>query len=197
MKKISQKVIQKLFGFESRNTHTTWKKDNKRIILRLIIKYFNQDDLQEFIANEKVSRLDSLILSGDITNHIVFELENICKQELKKDDSFLTSFIEFTKSIDVELYNEIKNLSFNSFIESNHNIYSTIQMNYSKYLIFIDSNKFFDYTNNLLSFYNQLHFDTYKFAFIQKVMWTIDELTVNEKKQLNKKNADALLKEKN
>lgn len=106
MKKISQKVIQKLFGFESRNTHTTWKKDNKRIILRLIIKYFNQDDLQEFIANEKVSRLDSLILSGDITNHIVFELENICKQELKKDDSFLTSFIEFTKSIDVELYND-------------------------------------------------------------------------------------------
>lgn len=57
MSKISQKTMLELFGFKSRSTLNEWKKSD-RIIFELINKYFDEEDIIEFLNERKISKFE-------------------------------------------------------------------------------------------------------------------------------------------
>ncbi len=58
MSKISQKTMLELFGFKSRNTLNEWKKSDNRKIFELVNKYFDEEDITEFLNEGKISKLE-------------------------------------------------------------------------------------------------------------------------------------------
>ena len=54
-------IYKKLFGFGSSTTYYSWKKDeNKRLILKLLSKYFSKDDLEEYLSSGEITKFNTL-----------------------------------------------------------------------------------------------------------------------------------------
>lgn len=54
-----RKIITKLLGWKSENTYYDWKKQNRPIIV-FLEKYFSEEDLKEFLATGKISKLENV-----------------------------------------------------------------------------------------------------------------------------------------
>lgn len=62
---MKQTTIVKLFNI-TRQTWTNWKKEEKPIV-KLIEKYFNDEDIEEFLEKEKCSKLENINSSSNNT----------------------------------------------------------------------------------------------------------------------------------
>ncbi|PHR58183.1 MAG: hypothetical protein COA44_04600 [Arcobacter sp.] len=113
-----EKQIIDLFKY-SRNTYYVWKRE-KRPIIALIEKYFSEDNLQEFLAQGKITKFERLRLTNTLEN----ELEDLFSSnfEFNFDDYFLyVNFMDFAgEEIDLKtvrnlfykyLYNEIDHIT--------------------------------------------------------------------------------------
>jgi|GEM_PF-5130120 len=59
-----------LFGWGSTNTYYSWKKEEKRLIIKLLEKYFSKEDLKEFIETGKISKIEK---SNQIYDRLLFD----------------------------------------------------------------------------------------------------------------------------
>lgn len=71
-------IYKELFGFGSSTTYYTWKKEDKRFIIKLLEKYFTKEELKEFLETSEIKRLEL------IKDKTCDELETILKSEHNK-----------------------------------------------------------------------------------------------------------------
>lgn len=169
--KITASILINLFGFKSSNTYNEWNKSDKRFVLKLIQKYFTNEDLTEFMIDNKISKMDSLIKSGDIANHIYYEIENNCISMIKEKDKFMYSFLKFISTIDISKYDDLSEISIKDFTTKKNKVFIQIQTDYTKYLISIDSKEYIKHTEALVKYFNELSSDVYRYIFIKDVIW--------------------------
>ncbi|WP_415396291.1 hypothetical protein [Sulfurimonas sp. CS5] len=119
-----EEIYVKLFGFGSPTTFYSWKKDPKRLAIKLLEKYFTKEDLEEFLETGKINKMENIQHLGsfisyivDINNTIVDKTTVDNKDELSlfliktivefKDSSFFSNYPDdvFDEFIDFVLNN--------------------------------------------------------------------------------------------
>ena len=123
-----RKTITKLLGWKSENTYYDWKKQN-RPILNLLEKYFNENDLEEFLKYKKIDRLDKLKLSEEkvkenenlLIDHAIYTVKEKVKNRThltyKNKEVIIKGCINIIEDENVN-YNNIKQ----KFIDSLKNV---------------------------------------------------------------------------
>jgi len=138
-------IFRKLFGFGSNTTYYNWKKDPKRIIIKLLDKYLSNENLEEFLETGEIKKFEKEININDIAPKLYYFKRRtltylyflITNNNIKDIDDFNTfvqqditnaqdnSRIEFIKkhfkSIKWEWKNDL--ISFNTFAQEFKDIY--------------------------------------------------------------------------
>lgn len=178
--KIKKQTLSKLFGFAGKNTITEWSKDgSNRKSLKLIEKYFNENDIVEFMENGIVSKFENTEQAITLQKKIFNDVVNLVrkKQRLNVEDPEKKVFFTFGKFLD-DLSDKnktwMKSLKFEDYLKFEENIDDFFK---KKYIQFLESQEL-----NTLEIHNHLtvmeyiHFRTsnhYKFYFLKYSMWLL------------------------
>lgn len=99
-----EKILE-LMGF-SRNTYFNWKKENRPII-KLLKKYFSEEDIKEFVETGQITKFDSLSLQNKITQRKFNELFKTVDSTLDFEGVYL--LLKFLTTYKKELLDNINN----------------------------------------------------------------------------------------
>lgn len=95
MKKISQKTMLELFGFKSRNTLNEWNKSNERKILDLVNRYFDENDIIEFLKDGKISKQEYYLKREDTQDSLIkLFLDTYQEVKITGEEAKLSAVIE-------------------------------------------------------------------------------------------------------
>lgn len=71
-------MLTRFFGW-SRGTYFSWKKEGRPVI-KFVLKYLTEKDIEEFIETGKISRFEKLLINSDedelLEKHIAYELRH-------------------------------------------------------------------------------------------------------------------------
>ncbi len=178
--KIKQKTMMNLFGWSSRTTIYEWSKDDNRKVLKLIEAYFSEKDVEEFLKNGIITKLENNQQAIALQKKIYDDVINLVqkKQSLKAEHPEKKIFFTFGKFLENGLDDKdkmwIKSLKFEEYIKFEDN---TDDFFKEKYIQFLESQEL-----NTLEMHNHLtameyiHFRTsnhYKFYFLKYAMWLL------------------------
>ena len=164
IKKIKLSVLASFFNFTTRAI-SDWKKQNRPVIL-FLQKYFTEEDISQFLEKGRVDRLDYLEDTKNVTDFIIKEVFNKCKESTEIQE--LQEFGRFLETIqDVRI--EKTWVDFSYFQENEKEIWNWIKQEYAKYLLYnnldIESNLVF-----VSNFYQ--HFPIpYRYYYIKHFIW--------------------------
>ena len=171
MKKISQKALQVLFGFKSRNTLNEWNKSEQRIILKLIEKYFDEEDIQEFIIKGKISKLEFYDECVDMYSRIHWDVFEKCRKFKLMNNESINIFGRFLEKIENKRVEKTL-LTLEEFINREQEIYLYFQKEFTIYLLEDEKNEnYLEHINFIKKFYDSFPSNVYKFFFIRNSMW--------------------------
>ncbi len=175
MKKITQKTLQLLFGFKSRNTLNDWNKSEQRVILKLVEKYFNEKDIVEYLTTENIVKIDNYLEYEKLYLNIRNDIYRRCIDFKKSNNETLLIWKNFIITIDKTKF-ELYSLS-----NYNDEVFESILVLFNEYLL---KQKIKNYRQHMLdieTLYKSFHVHTYKFYFFKEHMWTFQESTTIER----------------
>ncbi|MDN5125879.1 hypothetical protein PJV95_06475 [Aliarcobacter butzleri] len=173
MKKISQKTLQELFGFKSRNTLSEWNKSDQRIILKLIEKYFTEDDIKEFIDKERISKLEFYDECIELYTLIYRDVFERCKEIKKRDYESINIFGRFLEKMENTRLEKTL-VSLEDFLNREQEIYLYYQKEFTIYLLEDEKyENYLEHINFIKNFYDSFPSNIYKFFFIRNSMWIL------------------------
>jgi len=105
-------IYVKLFGFGSNTTYYTWKKDPKRVVFKLLDKYFTNNELIEFINTGQIKRLEKTKYDLKFQKIIDIKLDDLYSKlkETGLQDTYISGAIRFFSNNTFEDIKSISNL---------------------------------------------------------------------------------------
>ncbi len=184
MKKIKQKNMIKLFGFKTRNTLVDWEKEpSKRPIIKLIYQYFSGEDIEQFLEQGKISRLEYYEECKNVTDFIIKEVFDDCQE--KRQIPEIQEFGKFLESIQDQRLRKTW-IHFAEFFKNEEKIWNFFEKEFAQYLIknelLIKSH--LDIISNIYFHYPISH----RYYFVKNFMWifmpTIQDKHASEIKKI-------------
>ena len=180
IKKIKLSTLASFFNFTTRAI-SDWKKQNRPVVL-FLQKYFSEEDISNFLEKGKIDRLDYLEDTKSVTDFIIKEVFDKCKESAEVAE--LQEFGRFLETIqDVRI--EKTWVDFSYFQENEKEIWNWIKQGYAKYLL--DNN--LDIESNLVAASNfYQHFPIpYRYYYIKYFMWIfMPSITQKQLSQIKK-----------
>jgi len=104
-------IYRQLFGFGSNTTYYSWKKDEKRKIIKLIEKYFTKEDLVEFLETGEIKSIEDT---------------DMCKKLFKEENESYFFYVNSKMGIIINLHDNILEYYFRYlyFIKNNSSKFS-------------------------------------------------------------------------
>jgi len=176
---IRQKTMLTLFGWGSRTTLYEWSKNEKKIVLKLIEKYFDEEDIQNFIEDGVVRKLEVSKQAIDVQESIYKDVKNLVDEKNKlnfehPEKKVFFEFGNFLESLKIEDKRWIQSLKVNDYFENEEKIDNYIK---EKYIDFLRSKQMGTIEEDEhLSIMKYYHFNTskhYKIYFIKYAMWSL------------------------
>lgn len=185
MKKISQKNLIEFFGFASRNTLVEWDNSEKRKVLAFVQEYLTNEDIEEFIETNRVSKFDLFDETLEIYLFVMSEVFQDCRKiALDKRESFIY-LGKYLATIYPDRIKE-KYIEFIQFIDEEDEIYNKVIKGFTRYLLDNNISNHLKHVNEINNYYNSLSSKIHKFFFIRNFIWIFMPLPSQiSKKELN------------
>ena len=174
MNKIAQKTLQQLFGFKSRNTLNDWNKSGHRVILKLVEKYFNEKDIQEYLATENIPKINNYLEYEKLYLNMKNDIYRRCNDFKKNNNETLLIWKDFINTLDKTQF-EVYNLS-----NYNDEVFESILIAFNEYLLKQKIKNYRQLMQDIETLYESFNVHAYKFYFFKEFMWTFQEPTTIE-----------------
>jgi hypothetical protein len=172
---IKKRIKSKLLSTLMENTPETvrnWQKQD-RLIIKLFNKYFEDDDIEEFINRGIISKLEFNKECIDVYTIIYRDVFEKTRKIKKMNYESINIFGRFLEKIEKnKLENNI--ISLEDFISREQEIYSYYQKEFLIYLK--EDEKYENYLEHVIfiqKFYDSFPSNIYKFFFIRNSMWIL------------------------
>lgn len=151
-------------------TIRNWQKQN-RLIIQLLNKYFDTDDIEEFISRGKISKLEFYNECIDMYTIIYRDVFERCREIKSKDYESVEIFGRFLEKIETKkLEKEINSLE--DFVNREQEIYLYYQKEFTIYLLEDEKyENYLEHINFVKKLYDSFPSNIYKFFFIRNSMW--------------------------
>lgn len=170
---IKKNIKTKLLSELMENTPETirnWQKQN-RLIIQLINKYFDEEDIQEFIIKGKISKLEFYDECVDMYSRIHWDVFEKCRKFKLMNNESINIFGRFLEKIENKRVEKTL-LTLEEFINREQEIYLYFQKEFTIYLLEDEKNEnYLEHINFIKKFYDSFPSNVYKFFFIRNSMW--------------------------
>lgn len=163
LNKISQKLLQQLFHFKSRNTLNDWIKGG-RTVITFIKQYFTNADIEEYLATKSISRFEKYKQYENLYNVIIAEVEKIYLEMLKENVASWKYWKDFLLSQNTDAF---KIYTLNTYTDE---VFEELLISYNKYLLENKIKNYREYMAHIESIYNAMSVSIYKYYFYNEII---------------------------
>lgn len=151
-------------------TIRNWQKQN-RLIIQLLNKYFDADDIEEFIAYGKISKLEFYNECVDMHSRIHWDVFDRCREIKSLNIESINIFGRFLEKMESKRVEKTL-VSLEDFINKEQEIYLYFQKEFTMYLLEDEKyENYLEHINFIKKFYDSFPSNVYKFFFIRNSMW--------------------------
>lgn len=172
---IKKNIKTKLLSELMENTPETirnWQKQN-RLIIQLFNKYFKEEDIQEFITEGKISKLEFYDECLELYTLIYRDVFERCREIKKRNYESINIFGRFLEKMENTRLEKTL-VSLQDFINREQEIYLYYQKEFTIYLLEDEKyENYLEHINFIKGFYDSFPSNVYKFFFIRNSMWIL------------------------
>jgi len=185
---IKKNTLAKFFG-TTRQTINNWEKEKEKYAIAFFNKYFDEEEIVEFINSGAICRLEDNMDALDLQKKIKQQVMEILKEKLNLKDSnpeknVFIAFGKFLEQLPNEEKMKLKELKFKEYIANEKEEDDSFR---SEYINFLESLKYdiktIHHNLNVMEYYFFGAENYYKFYFLKEIMWIFDRSNENENKK--------------